>query len=64
MLQNLPEIIPQCPVCLQPFASDSRSLLALIILTDCGHSICNKCLTRLKDQRDLKCPECKKKFSS
>jgi Zinc finger, C3HC4 type (RING finger) len=41
-----------CAVCME-------SVDNTLILTECGHTICGKCLEQLLAQRDPKCPHCR-----
>lgn len=60
MLSSLDQIIPECPVCIQAYTMKPTGVPML--LPDCGHTVCAKCLEKLKRQSELKCPECKTKF--
>ena len=55
----------ECPICFEDFKQDESGNLVPRILTDCGHTACQECITDMLDRVDvvgdskaLDCPSC------
>ncbi|CAL2047010.1 unnamed protein product [Caenorhabditis brenneri] len=50
----------KCTICLQKFDFDSEKNMKPKILSNCGHTCCEKCVSKMTIGDNVKCPYCRK----